>query len=180
MTKNTLNRTRFLSISALFTALLAVFSQLAIPMPAGVPINLALLAVYLCASLLPLHYSVLSVGAYLLLGLVGVPVFASFRGGVAVLFGKTGGYLIGYLLCAGVIALLQKQMKSLLTRSLVLTLGLLVCYVFGTAWFMYLTKMNLVTSLGYCVLPFLPGDAVKIFAAAWLTPRLQQAINGTK
>ena len=100
------NDTHALTVCAMFVALLVIFSQIAIPLPMGVPINLALLAVYLCALLLPLPYALMTIGVYLLLGLLGVPVFAGFRGGPAALFGKTGGYLLGYLLCALIVAAL--------------------------------------------------------------------------
>ncbi len=170
------NNTQALAVCAMFVALIAIFSQIAIPMPGEVPINLALLAVYLCALLLPLPYALLTMGTYLLLGLIGVPVFAGFRGGPAALFGKTGGYLLGYFLCTLAVGLLRPRLNSFLMRSLGLTLGLLVCYVFGTLWFMKLTNLSLLVSLGYCVFPFLPGDAVKILLATWLSERLKPAL----
>ena len=171
------NTTYALAVCALFLALIAICSQIAIPLPMGVPINLALLAVYLCALLLPLPYALASVGGFLLLGLIGVPVFAGFRGGPDALFGRTGGYLLGYLLCAATIGWLRPRFPTFVGRCAIMALGLLLCYVFGTAWFMHLTGMSLMVSLGYCVFPFLPGDAVKILLAATLAPRLQTALK---
>ncbi len=169
--------TRDLALCALFTALIAIFSQIAIPLPMGVPVNMALLAVYLCALLIPFKFSMLSIAAFLLLGLIGVPVFAGFRGGPAALFGKTGGYLMGYLLTGTAIGLTRKWLASFWTRCSAMLLGLLLCYVFGTLWFMNLTNLGLMESLGYCVIPFLPGDAAKILLAAMLAPRLATAIK---
>ena len=171
------NDTHALTVCAMFVALLVIFSQIAIPLPMGVPINLALLAVYLCALLLPLPYALMTIGVYLLLGLLGVPVFAGFRGGPAALFGKTGGYLLGYLLCALIVGLLNLKTKGFWQKSLALLAGLFVCYVFGTAWFMRLTNLGLMESLGYCVFPFLPGDVVKILLGAGLAGRLGAALQ---
>lgn len=164
-----------LVMGALMTALLAVCSQLSIPIQ-PIPINLALLAVYLAAFLLEGRGALISVGIYLLLGAFGLPVFANFKGGLQALVGPTGGYLMGYLFTAAVITTLKPWADNFLKRCLVMALGLLACYVPGTLWFMMLNKMSLQVSLGYCVYPFLPGDAVKIVLAALLAPRLQQAI----
>lgn len=169
--------TRRLTFCALFCALICMFSQLSIPLPGGVPMNLALLAVYLCALLLPVRLSLASVAAFLLLGAAGVPVFAGFRGGLSALFGKTGGYLLGYLLCAGFISLLAPRAQRLWSRCLLLTAGLLSCYAFGTLWFMRVSGLSLAVSLGYCVYPFLPGDALKVVAAALIAPRLAPMVK---
>ncbi len=168
--------TRKLLMAALFTAAIAICSQLMIPLPM-VPINLALLAVYLCGAVLPPAYSVLAVACYLALGLVGLPVFAGLQGGPGALFGKTGGYLLGYLLTAVLIGLLRaRYLHTLQGRVMMFSLGLVACYVFGTAWFMAVTGIGLAQSLAYCVWPFLPGDAVKIGLAAVLAPRLRRAM----
>ncbi|MDO5378599.1 MAG: biotin transporter BioY [Clostridia bacterium] len=169
--------TRSLVLAALFAALTAVCSQIQIPLP-YVPINLALFAVHLAGALLGPKWGALSMAAYALLGAVGVPVFAGFKSGPAALFGKTGGYILGYILCALVVGLITRKFGSNL-RSLCLSMvaGVAVCYAFGTIWFMALTGMNLVTSLSYCVIPFLPGDAVKILLAAVLSLRLQKPMR---
>ncbi len=171
------NRTKMITICALFTAFTAICSQIQIPLPM-VPINLALFAVHLAAILLGGKYGSLSILTYILLGLVGVPVFAGFTGGVGVLFGKTGGYIIGYLLDVLVISLiLQGKTASFPKLCLAMAGGTLACYAFGTIWFMLLTKMNLWTSLVYCVFPFLPGDAVKIILCGIAAPKLQKALS---
>lgn len=169
--------TRSLVLAALLTALTAVCSQIQIPLP-YIPINLALFAVHLCGALLGPKWGALSMAAYALLGAVGVPVFAGFKSGPAALFGKTGGYILGYVLCALVVGLLTRKGRMTLRRlCLSMVVGLAVCYLFGTLWFMALTGMNLAASLSYCVLPFLPGDAVKILLAALLTLRLQKPLR---
>lgn len=169
--------TRNLVLAALFAALTAVCSQIQIPLPM-VPINLALFAVHLAGALLGARWGALSLVVYALLGVVGVPVFASFQSGPSVLFGKTGGYILGYILCALLVGLLSRRwhfsFKGLVGAMVI---GVIVCYAFGTAWFMVITGMNLITSLTYCVFPFLPGDAIKILLAALLALRLKKPLN---
>ena len=139
---------------ALFAALTAVCSQLAIPMPWGVPINLALFAVYMA---------------------VGVPVMAGMQGGPAVLLGKTGGYAIGYLLAALIAgAFAAKLPRKFGWLALGCVVGCAACYVLGTIWFMVLTGFDLPTSLTYCVIPYLPGDVIKIALASLLTIQLDK------
>ncbi|MCI6374495.1 MAG: biotin transporter BioY [Clostridiales bacterium] len=173
--RNTL--TRQLVLAALFAALTAVCSQIQIPLPM-IPINLALFAVHLCGALLGAKWGALSMAVYALLGAVGVPVFAGFGSGPAVLFGKTGGYIIGYILCAAIVGLLSRRLGFTFPKlCLSMAVGVIVCYVFGTAWFMAISGLNLATSLSYCVLPFLPGDAVKILLAAFLALRLRKPLQ---
>lgn len=167
---------RSLSACALMAALTAVCSQIQIPLPM-VPVNLALFAVHLSGALLGAKRGTLSMAVYALLGLIGIPVFAGFKAGPAALFGRTGGYIIGYLFCAAAVGLLMKRGPFTFRRlCLSMAAGVAVCYLFGTLWFMALTKMGLMTSLTYCVFPFLPGDAVKIVLAAVLSLRLKQPL----
>ena len=168
--------TRGMVMAALFAALLAVFSQVSIPM-VPVPLNLGLLAVYLCALSLAPRRALISVGLFLLMGAAGLPVFAGFRGGPAALFGPTGGYLLGYVCAAGLISALQGRAGSPAGRIAVLTLGLLACYIPGTLWLMLLTGRRAAEALPLAVWPFLPGDALKIIAAAIVGPRLREALR---
>ena len=169
--------TRSLAACALMAALAAVCSQIQIPLPM-VPINLALFALHLSGALLGAKRGTLSMLVYVLLGLAGIPVFAGFKAGPATLFGRTGGYILGYILCATIVGFLSRKGAFSFPRlCLGMAVGVIVCYAFGTAWFMALTRMDLATSLGYCVLPFLPGDAVKIALAALLALRLRPALT---
>lgn len=172
---NTVSHTRLrnMVLCALFAALTAVCSQIAVPMPWGVPINLALLAVYLAGGLLGPMRGTVSQAVYLLLAAIGVPVMAGFQGGAAALFGKTGGYVIGYLLAALITGLLAEHWgRKLLPLCCAMVLGCFGCYVLGTLWFMVVTGTGLMQSLAWCVLPYLPGDAIKIVLAAMLVERV--------
>ena len=163
---------------ALFAALIVVFAQIQVPLPGLVPISLATFGVMMAGLLLGWKFGLMAVAVYVLLGAVGVPVFAGFKGGIAALTGPTGGYIIGYLPYAVLAGLpVKKAQESFWGRMGLLALGTFACYLLGTTWFMHATGRTLGGSMGLCVLPFLPGDAVKMALASFLTPRLRKAIK---
>lgn len=163
---------RKLTMAALFAALTAVFSQIAIPTPWMVPVNLATLAVFLSGAVLGARWGAAAQLAYLALGLCGVPVFSGFRGGVQVLAGPTGGYLIGYVAAALLVGVLAHKLHGKAVLPFAMAAGLALCYAFGTAWFMASTGSGLMRALALCVVPYLIGDALKIAAATLVAPRL--------
>lgn len=176
MTKEN-QKVRRMVLCALFAALTAVCSQIAVPMPGGVPINLALFSVYMAGTLLGPVWGTASQLVYVLLAAVGVPVLAGFSGGPAVLFGKTGGYVLGYLLAALIVGgLSQKWERNVPQLAITMVLGCTGCYVLGTIWFMVITGASLANAMVWCVLPFLPGDAVKIVLAVILTRQLDRRL----
>ncbi|MBR6382119.1 MAG: biotin transporter BioY [Lachnospiraceae bacterium] len=180
------SRTRDIILVGVFAALIAVCSWISIPGP--VPFTLQTFAVFLAVALLGGKRGILCVLVYLLLGLIGVPVFAGFGAGPGKLLGLTGGYLLGFLPCAGVMWAMEgvvngKAAKNRIVRALLLALsmlaGLLVCYAFGTAWFVqvYAKTKGAITvagALSMCVFPFLPFDLLKIALAVVLTDRLRR------
>jgi len=169
--------TQRLTLSALLCALCALLAQIHIPLP-PVPVSLSLLAVHLCGALLGRRWGAAAVGAYVVLGAAGVPVFAGFTGGLGVLFGPTGGFLFGYILCAwldgALIARLGASRRALLVS---LAAGTAACYGSGALWFMLTTGTALWGALSACVLPFVPGDIVKIALAAALCLRLKKPLR---
>lgn len=167
-------------IYAMFAALTVVFSQIYVPLPfTPIPINLANLAILLTGTLCSVRFKFggfISVLIYILLGAIGLPVFAGFKGGIGVLFGPTGGYIIGYLLMAIVCGIFYVYNKKL--RNLLVLLGSIVlCLICGTAWFMISTGNTLVQSLILCVFPFIIGDLVKLGIAYVLIERLRPLIQ---
>lgn len=174
---NRMEKTRNLVLCALFAALTAALSQIAIPIQ-PVPINLATFAVFLAGSILGAKRGAVSQAVYVLLGAVGLPVFSSFTGGVGILFGPTGGYIFGYIAAAWLVGMLASRCKGkIYWYGLSMVGGLVLCYLLGTAWFMVVTHTGLVESLMMCVVPFLPGDAAKIVVAALLAPVLHKALT---
>lgn len=165
-----------LLLSALMVALISVLSQIAIPLPL-VPINLALLAVFLTGFILPQRWALIAVGAYLLMGALGLPVFSGLRGGPQALFGNTGGYLLGYFLSVAVIALMRHQASNFIQRVLLCLLALLACYVPGTLWLSFLTGRTIAQVLPLAVFPFILGDLIKCALAALLAGRLAGLVD---
>lgn len=166
-----------LVLCALFAALVAVCAQISIPL-GPVPITLSLLPVLLCAALMKKQHAAMAMAVYMLMGVVGLPVFSGLTGGPGKLFGPTGGYIIGYIPCAFLVSLvLEKWGRAYWKQCLAMVLGVAVCYVFGTVWFMLMRHMGLWESLTLCVIPFLPGDAVKILLAAFLAVRLEKPMH---
>lgn len=164
-------------ITAFFAALTAVLTQIAIPV-GPVPITLGTFSVFLAGALLGAKLGAASQAVYLLLGVFGVPVFTSFRAGVGVLLGPTGGYLAGYVLAAGLVGFIGKRYGN---KIYVLVLAMLAGYcvytVTGTLWYMFSTKAGVAESLMVCVVPFIPGDALKIVLAAVLARRLNPILQ---
>ena len=154
---------------ALLAAVLCVLSPWAIPI-GSVPITLATLGVYLAAGLLGSKGGAAAVALYLAMGLVGVPVFSGFAGGLAPLTGITGGYLWGYLPCAALAGWLARRKDTLLPLGF--AVGTVALYTVGTAWFMWQTHTPVGAALLTCVLPFLPADGAKIALATVLTRSL--------
>lgn len=166
-----------LCTAALGTALMAVCAWITIP--TAIPFTLQTFAVFLVTGLLGLKCGTASLLAYLLLGAAGLPIFSNFRGGVGVLFGTTGGYLIGFIFTALTIGLMTKYLgRSLPVLIISMALGAVFYYIFGTVWFLYLYTSTsgpiaLTSVLSMCVVPFLIPDAIKLLLAALLTRRLQ-------
>lgn len=161
---------------AVFAGIMAVCSWISIP--AAVPFTMQTFAVFFAFAVLGERRGTLAVLVYILMGVVGLPVFAGFQGGIGALAGASGGYIIGFLGSA----LVMWGMEKLAGRKpwmqvLIMILGLLVCYAFGTAWFMvvYMAStgpVGLLTVLGWCVFPFLLPDVLKILLALVLGRRI--------
>ena len=174
-------KTKDMVCIAVFAVIIAICSWISIP--ATVPFTLQTFGVLLTVGVLGGRRGSLSVLIYLLLGAIGVPVFAGFSGGVGSILGSTGGYIIGFLFSALVMWFMEHFLgKKTWVLALSMLLGLLVCYVFGTAWFMIVYAnqsgaVGLWTSLGWCVFPFIIPDLLKIAVALVVCKRLAKAIR---
>ena len=166
---------------ALFSVLIAICAWISIP--ATIPFTLQTFAVMCAMGLLGGKRSTLTVLLYLLMGSVGLPVFSGFRGGIGMLLGVTGGYLIGFLASTLAYWLLTHLLgNSLWVRLSGMVLGLVLCYAFGTAWFMLAYAaatgpIGLATALAWCVFPFVIPELVKIALAAFVVRVLPTRIK---
>lgn len=174
-------KTREMTLIALFAALIALCAWLSVP--AAVPFTMQAFAVFLAAGVLGGKNGALAVIVYLLLGAAGLPVFSGFRGGIGMLMGATGGYLIGFVGTALVMWGVSRVFGDGTPAQLFgMAAGLIVCYAFGTAWFVavYLRTTGPVTLaavLSWCVFPFIVPDIAKLLLAFILIRRLKPRLR---
>lgn len=168
------NKTVFLSFSALTAALLGLLSQIALPLPSGVPLTFQTFGVALSGFLLGIPSGLCAVGTWLALGAVGLPLFSGFRGGTAVLFGPTGGFLLGFLL----LVLFCGIAKHLPFRKglLWMILGTLLCHLCGIFWFLWMGNTTFSAALLAVSLPYLPKDLLCVGLAFWTARGLRKKI----
>ena len=173
---------------ALFAAVTCVLAPFSIPI-GPVPLSLTTLVLYVSIYVLGWRRALVSYTVYLCLGMVGLPVFSGFEGGIGKLAGPTGGYLIGFLfmipICGLLIAVLNRRMPE---RGIVsgkysaggivsMILGTAVMYAFGTAWFCISTGTGPAAALAVCVFPFVIGDLLKIIAASLAGPAIERQLR---
>lgn len=159
---------RKMTAAAVFCAILAVLSQIAIPLPAGVPVTLQLFGVALCGCCLGWQGGLVAVGVYLLLGGCGLPVFSAFGSGLGWLLGPTGGFLWGFLplaVCCGL--RVKKPWQPLLSGA-----GLAVCHLMGVVQFAVVTGNSMAGAFVIASLPYLVKDILLVLFARWLAKKL--------
>lgn len=167
----------------MFVALMAICSWISIPTPWGISFTLQTFAVFAAIAMLGFSRGFLAVLVYIILGAVGVPVFAGFSGGFGALMGTTGGYIIGFLASAVVTGLILKYAgKKLVVMAVAMVLGLIVCYAFGTVWFMVVyaksnAAIGVMTALSWCVFPYVIWDVLKIALAILLEKRVGRFVK---
>lgn len=155
---------------SLFAALIAVCAQMCLPFV--VPFTMQTFALLMALMLLK-NDAIVSILVYITLGAVGVPVFAGFKGGAAVLAGPTGGYIFGFLLSALIYMLVIKSCGDKSTsRIFGCIAALLTCYLVGAIWYGVVCETDILTSLAVGVLPYLLPDTAKLMLAFWLSKRL--------
>lgn len=177
-----MNKNRFtvkdMSYCAICAAVLTVSAWIAVP-ALQISFTMQSFAVFFILGLLGGRLGAVSIGIYLLLGTVGLPVFSGFRGGVSVLLGFTGGYIWGFLAAAlvywAVTALLGQGRKVKLTA---MVLGMAACYACGTLWYGYMYAGGSVLAvISTCVAPYLLPDGIKIVLALSLSDRLKKYLR---
>ena len=173
------NKTKTMSLICVMAAVTCILGPLSLAIPVSpVPISLTNLAVYFAIYVLGMKRGTISYCIYLLLGLIGLPVFAAFTGGAGKLFGPTGGYLIGFIFMALICGFfIEKWEKKLYMHFIGMVLGTAVCYVFGTAWLAYTAHMGFAAALAAGVIPFIPGDLVKIIIAMIAGPIIRKQLK---
>jgi len=179
--------TKDLAYMALCAVLLAVCSWISIPF--AVPFTLQTFGVFCTLMILGGKRGTIAIAVFILMAAVGLPVLSGFRGGIGALLGTTGGYILGFIFTgliywAGTELLPggTKGSSSVIKKVVLLVIGLAVCYAFGTAWFMYVYAkgtgpIGLGTALGWCVIPFIVPDLVKLALAVLVSSRIGSRIR---
>ena len=175
------NRKSSLSVTdlcyiALFTALIAVLAQISIPLPGGVPLTLQTLAVPLAGIVLGPKRGTISTLLYVLLGAIGIPVFANFTGGLGIVLGVTGGFIISFPIMALFAGFASTKGVKNPALWMWLILGALVNYAVGTVWCMFAAGLDLAGALAACVIPFIPTAILKIILAGFLGMMLRNTM----
>lgn len=162
---------------SLCTALICVCSWIQVPY--AVPFTLQTFAIFFTAMTFGVKKSLIATVVYILLGVVGVPVFSGFQGGIAALTGATGGFILGFIPAVITVSLgSQKFGKGTLASVIYCTLGLVLCYSSGVLWYAFVYGGgNLLSAFYVCVLPFLLPDAAKIFLAIIISKRISKVIR---
>lgn len=152
-------------LTALFAAIMCILGPNSIPI-GPVPVSFTNLVIYLSVMLIGTKLGTLSYGIYFLLGLVGLPVFSGYSGGLQKIAGPTGGFLIGFFIMSIVAGLFLKFFPN---NMIMIFIGLLLstalAYAFGTVWFVIMMHTDVMTALSACVFPFIIGDIVKMLIA---------------
>ena len=175
------NKTLDMTYIALGVVLITVCSWISIPM--AVPFTLQTFAVFTVCGMLGGRRGTISVLIYILLGLLGIPVFSGLMGGAGVLFGLTGGYIIGFIFTALIMWGAERLFGSALPVTFAsMALGLVACYAAGTFWFIRVYtartgEIGIAAVLGMCVIPFIIPDLVKIALALIVSRRIRPIID---
>lgn len=165
---------RGMIFASVFGAVTAAGAYLMIPLP-PVPITLQTFFLYLAAALLGGRLGALSQAVYLLIGIIGLPVFSGGKGGIGVLVGPTGGYLVGFVAGAYVIGRLVEMRKTPgpVWIAFAMVMGTAALYLLGVTQLILVARFSVTQAIAVGVLPFLVGDAVKIGVAVLLTLKLR-------
>lgn len=166
-----------LVLMALFAAITCILAPMAVPI-GPVPISLTNLVIYFSLYFLGWKKGTITYLVYLLIGLVGLPVFSGFTGGVSKLAGPTGGYLIAFILMAMITGIFIERFENNIVLCIIgMILGTAVAYAGGTVWFCISTGTGVAAALATCVFPFIIGDLVKIVIAAIAGPALSKQVK---
>lgn len=166
-----------IAVTGILAAIICLLAPLSFPAGA-IPISLATFAIYIVSCIADVKISVCAVIIYILLGAIGLPVFSAFRGGLHLITGVTGGYILGYIPCTVIIGLLVgKYENKKLIYPVSMALGTAACWLIGTLWYMLQTHSSFVSAVTVCVVPFIIGDIIKITAASAIGITLRKRLT---
>ncbi len=164
---------------AIFTAIIVVMAQITIPMPFGVPMTMQTFAITLAAVVLGAKKSAYAILVYVLMGSVGMPVFAGFKGGIGALVGPTGGFLLSFPIMAYIIGYGAEKLPNKFYFILFLILGIASNYTVGVLMFCMIMPADIMTGITACVLPFIPTEVIKATLASVAGIKIKKKLGKT-
>ena len=167
-----------LVLCSMFSAITAILSQIYIPLPfTTVPVTLQIFAVALTGIILGAKKGFISVGIYIVLGAIGMPVFAGMTGGLGILLGPTGGFLIACPIMAFIIGYASERYLSCANIIIFMIVGLIIVYLMGTLMFALISKTSIYHSFLLCVVPFIFVDILKLILATSVGISILKRLN---
>lgn len=173
-------KTKNICLIAFFCAIIVICSLITIP--SAIPFTLQTFAIFLCLNILGAKKGIISILIYIFLGVIGLPVFSGFNGGIGALLNVTGGYIIGFIFSALtywlITSIFNKKPRKII-NLIASFMGLIVCYIFGTLWYILLFIKNGDTisftgALTICVLPFIIPDILKIISSVVISEKVKE------
>lgn len=170
---------RQIAAIGVMAAVICILGPLSIPIPVSpVPISFTMLGIYFAVYALGMKNGTVAYLIYMLLGLVGVPVFSGYSAGPSKLFGPTGGYIIAFIFTALITGFfVDRYSENILLHILGMSLGMIVLYFFGSLWLSWQAKMTMWQALMAGAVPYIPADIVKIILAALIGPQLRRQLK---
>lgn len=170
--------TKEIIVCGLFASITTVLSQISIPLPfTTIPLTMQVFAIVLSGLLLGPRLGLISQIIYVLLGTIGIPVFAQMSGGFGIIAGPTGGFILSFPLLALIVGYFSKKYKGKLMVFVGMIIGLIVNYLVGTIQFCLITKMSFMAGLMACVVPFVAVDILKLILAYIIGISINKRIN---
>ena len=168
------NSSRKIVLCGIFAALTGVGAMISMPL-GPVPINMVHIPIFLSAWILGPKLAMLAQIVYILMGIVGLPVFSGFTAGLGHVIGPAGGFIWSYPVVAFVSGCIFKMTKLKLLLKLIIGIvtGWSISYIVGTAYYIFLTGVPVSAAIGSCIIPFLPGDICKSIVTYILIIRLR-------
>ena len=163
-------------LCGMMAAILCVLAPMSIP--TTIPITLGTFVIFIMTYILTYKYAFISCMIYILLGIIGLPVFSGYQGGIGKVIGPTGGYIAGYLFIALICGYINNRYHTNKVLQIIgMTMSVVICYVLGTLWFSYQQGMGIYESFIICVVPFIIGDILKIVVALVVGNVLRKRLN---
>ncbi len=164
-------------ICSIAGALISVISPISIPIGV-ISVTLSLFIIYTLAAILKPYQIVIALLIYVILGAIGLPIFSNFSGGISIILGVTGGYIVGYFPAVLIISFaIYKNKSKIYLYPLSMIIGTIICYLIGTIWFKVIADSSIGYALSVCVVPFIPFDLIKIILATSISYMLNKRLK---